>query len=86
MDEYDCYVNIIKSVLKYSKNEKYNTIIPIFLNKINHVYYIDRNFKRYNLDNLYKKYLPILYITLNQKYVITDKDDLIFKSNILNYE
>ena len=30
MDEYDCYVDIIKSVLKHSKNEKYNTIIPIF--------------------------------------------------------
>ena len=30
MDEYDFYVNIIKFILKYSKNEKYNTIIPIF--------------------------------------------------------
>ena len=25
MDEYDCYVGIIKSVLKHSKNEKYST-------------------------------------------------------------
>ena len=33
MDEYDCYVNIIKSVLKHSKNEKYNTITSIFLKK-----------------------------------------------------
>ena len=55
MDEYDCYVNIIKSVLKYSKNEKYNTIIPIFLNKMCHEYYINRDLKKYNLDNLYKK-------------------------------
>ena len=30
MDEYDGYVNIIKSILKYSKNEKYDTLIPIF--------------------------------------------------------
>ena len=30
MSEYDCYVDIFKSILKYSKNEKYNTIIPIF--------------------------------------------------------
>ena len=69
MDEYDCYVNIIKSILKYSKNEKYNTIIPIFLNKMYHEYYINRNLKIYNLDNLdnlYKKYLPLLYITLDQ--------------------
>ena len=42
-------------------------------------YFINRNFKRYNLDNLYKKYLPLLYITLDQKYVITNKDDVIFK-------
>ena len=66
MDEYDCYVNIIKSILKYSKNEKYNTIIPIF-SKVYHEYYINtRNLKKYNLDNLYKKYLPLLYITLDQ--------------------
>ena len=82
MDEYDCYVNIIKSILIYSKNEKYNTIIPIFLNKMYHEYYINRNLKKYNLDNLYKKYLPLLYITLDQKYVITDKDNLIFKNNV----
>ena len=82
MDEYDCYVNIIKSILKYNKNKKYNTIIPILLNKMYHEYYINRNFKKYNFDNLYKKYLPLLYITLDQKYVITDKDNLIFKNNI----
>ena len=28
MDEYDYYVNIIKSILKY--NMKYDTLIPIF--------------------------------------------------------
>ena len=66
MDEYDCYVNIIKSVLKYSKNEKYNTIIPIFLNKMYHKYYINRDLKKYNLDNLYKKHLPIY----NFKYTL----------------
>ena len=82
MDEYDCYVKIIKSILKHSKNEKYDTLIPIFLNKMYYEYYINRNLKEYNLDNLYKKYLPLLYITLDQKYVITDKDNLIFKNNI----
>ena len=60
MDEYDCYVDIIKFILKYSKNEKYNTIISIFLNKMYHEYYINRNLKKYNLDNLYKKYLSLL--------------------------
>ena len=70
MDEYDCYVKIIKSILKYSKNEKYDTLIPIFLNKMYYEYYINRNLKKYDLDNLYKKYLPLLYITLDQKYKI----------------
>ena len=44
MDEYDYYVKIIKSILKYSKNGKYDTIIPIFLNKMYYKYYINRNF------------------------------------------
>ena len=47
-----------------------------------HEYYINRNSKKHNLDNLYKKHLPLLYITLDQKYVITDKDNLISKNNI----
>ena len=45
-------------------------------------YYINRDSKKYNLDNLYEKHLPLLYITLDQKYVIIDKDNLIFKNNI----
>ena len=64
MGEYYCYIKIIESILKYKKNEKYETIIPIFLNKMYYEYYINRNLKEYNLDNLYKKYLPLLYITL----------------------
>ena len=39
MDEYDCYVNIIKSILKCSKNEKYSTLIHMFLIKVFHEYY-----------------------------------------------
>ena len=45
MDEHDCFVDIIQSVLKHSKNEKYNTIISIFLNNMYHEYYINRNSK-----------------------------------------
>ena len=70
MDEYDCYIKIIKSILKYSKNKKYDILIPIFLNKIYYEYYINRNLKEYNLDNLDKKCLPLLYIILDQKYKI----------------
>ena len=33
-------------------------------------YYINRNLKECNLDDLYKKYLPILYICIYQKYEI----------------
>ena len=31
---------------------------------------MNRNLKEYNLDNLYKKYLPLLYIYLDQKHKI----------------
>ena len=67
MDEYDCHINIIKSILKYSKNEKYDTLIPVFLNRIYYEYHINQNSKKYNLDDLYKKHLPLLYISLDQK-------------------
>ena len=65
MGEYGCYIKIIKSILKYSRNEKYDILIPIFLNKMYYEYYINRNLKEYNLDNLYKKFLPLLYIALD---------------------
>ena len=68
MDEYNCYIKIIKSILEY--NIKYEILIPIFLNKIYYEYYINRNNKEYNLDDLYKKYLPLLYMCLDQKYKI----------------
>ena len=68
MDEYKCYAKIITSILKC--NIKYDILIPIFLNKMYYEYYINRNLKEYNLDDLYKKYLPLLYITLDQKYKI----------------
>ena len=63
MDEYNCYIKIIKSILKY--NIKYEILIPIFLNKMYYEYYINRNNKEYNLDDLYKKYLPLLYIYMS---------------------
>ena len=61
MDEYDCYVNIIKFILKYNKNEKCNTIFPIFPNKIYHEYYINKNFKKYNLITFIKS-IYLFYI------------------------
>ena len=67
MNEYDCYTNTIKSILEYSKNQKYDALIPIFLNKIYPEYFNNRNSQKYNLDNLYKKYLPILYILFRSK-------------------
>ena len=33
-------------------------------------YFNDRNSKKFKLDNLYKKHLPISYICLDQKYKI----------------
>ena len=38
MDEYDCYIKIIKPILKY--NMKYDILISIFLNKLYYEYYI----------------------------------------------
>ena len=60
MNEYGCYIKIVKSILKY--NMKYDTLIPIFINKMYYEYYINKNLKEYNLNNFYKKYLPLIYI------------------------
>ena len=80
MNEYDFYVNIIKSIIK--SNIKYEILISKFLYEICVEYYDNRNSKKYNLDNLYKKYRPLLYLSLKQKYIIANKDDLISKNNI----
>ena len=69
MDEYDYYIKIIKSILKYSINKKYEMVMPIFQNKMYYEYYMNRNLKEYNLDNLYKIYLPLLYI-----YICLDQE------------
>ena len=62
MDEYECYVKIIKSILKY--NIKYDILIPIFLNKMYYEYYMNRNDKEYNLDDLYKNTYPFYIYVL----------------------
>ena len=44
MNEYDCYVNIIKSIIK--SNVKYEILISKFLNEIYVEYYHNRNSKK----------------------------------------
>ena len=67
MDEYNCYDKIIKSILKYKKNEKYDILISIFLNKMYYEYYMNKNLKEYNLDDLNKKiFTNIVYIYLSK--------------------
>ena len=58
MDEYDCYIIILKSILKHEKNNKYKLIIHTLLNTIFSQYYENRNNIKYNIDNLYKIHLP----------------------------
>ena len=60
------------------KNNKFKLINPILLNIIFPQYYKNRNNIKYNIDNLYKTHLPLLYIYLKNKYVMANKDKLIF--------
>ena len=78
MDECECYIIILKSILKLEKNNKFKLIIPILFNIICPQYYKNRNNIKYNIDNLYKTHLPLLYIYLKNKYVMANKDKLIF--------
>ena len=67
-------INGMLKLLNLKYNEKYDILIPIFLNKMYYEYYINRNLKEYNLDNLYKKYLPLLYVLIKNIKLIYGKN------------
>ena len=67
MDEYNCYVKLIKIILKHSDNEGFiDKMVPLFLKIVYNDYYNNRNSKKYNLDNLYKKYWSLVYKALKR--------------------
>ena len=79
MNSYKNYIHLIRNILMNFDKEFDDVIIRI-LPKIFDEYYLNRNNKIYNIDNLFKKYDKNRYDLLNKKYNLTNiNDKLIFK-------
>ena len=80
MHTYKNYVDLLRNILKNFDNE-FDDAIKRILIKIFDEYYINRNLKIYNIDNLYKKYNENRYNFIKKKYDIIKSNKLIFRFN-----
>ena len=76
MNSYKNYIDVLRSILKYSNDDQFDGIIKNILIKIFDVYYLERDIQPYNIDNVFKKYNMNLYNLLSRKYVITKSKKL----------
>ena len=83
MDNYKNYINLIRQILKIF--DEFDDVIIRTVPKIFDDYYLNRNNKIYNIDNLFKKYDIIRYNLLNKKYNLTKNEKLIFRFNKKQY-
>ena len=78
------YIEILKNIIKNDNNKEFDDIIKNILVKIFDIYYLDRDFQSYNIDNVFKKYNMNMYNLLKRKYKLTKSKKLIFKKHIYN--
>ena len=79
MKSYKNYVDILKNILKnFSDTDEFDDTIKYILIKIFDIYYLERDNKLYNIDNVFKKYNIDMYNLLSRKYVLTKSKKLIF--------
>ena len=78
MKNYENYINILRNILNNFNNNEFDDVIKYILVKIFDIYYLERNLKSYNIDNVFKKYDIDMYNLLSKKYVMTDSKRLIF--------
>ena len=74
----DSYIKISKIILK-NFNGQCDDVIKNILIKIFDIYYLDRDIKKYNIDNVFEKYNMNMYDLLKRKYILTKYKKLIFK-------
>ena len=78
MNIYKNYINILRSILKYSNDDQFDDIIKNLLIKIFDIYYLERDIQIYNIDNVFKKYNINMYNLLCKKHVLAKSKKLIF--------
>ena len=77
----DTYIEILKIILKNDNNEEFDDIIKNVLIKIFDIYYLDRDIRKYNIDNVFKKYNMNMYNLLKRKYILTKSKKIILKKH-----
>ena len=75
----DSYIEILKIILKNFNNHCDDMIKNILIN-IFDIYFLERDIRKYNIDNVFKKYNINRY-NLLKKYSLTKSDKLIFKKH-----
>ena len=68
MNTYKNYIDLSRNILKNFDNNEFDHIIKSILIKIFDEYYMNRNDKIHNIDNLYKKYNENKYNFIKKKY------------------
>ena len=78
MNTYKNYVNVLRSILKNFDDDQFDDIIKNILLKLFDIYYLERDIKMYNIDNVFKNYNMNMYNLLSKKYILTKSKKLIF--------
>ena len=84
MNDYKNYINVLRCILKNFNDHRFDDIIENILIKIFGDYYLERDIKKYNIDNTFKKYNINMYNLLSKKYKMTKSNKLIFIKHIYN--
>ena len=81
MITYKNYIYLLRNILKNFDNNEFDDVIKRILIKIFDEYYLYRNEKIYNVDNLYKKYDENRYNFIKKKYGFIKNKKLLFRFN-----
>ena len=73
----DTYIEVLKIILK--NDENFEDMIKNMSIKIFDTYFLERDIQKYNIDNVFKKYIMNMY-NLFKKYTLTKSKKLIFKN------
>ena len=82
MNNYENYINVLRCILKNFDDHRFDNIIENILIKIFDSYYLERDIKKYNIDNVFKKYNITMYDLLSKKYKMTTSNKLIFIKHV----
>ena len=81
MNTYKNHIDLLRNILKVFNNNAFDDFIKNILIKIFDDYYMNRNDKIYNIDNLFKKYELSRYNFIKEKFGIVKNNKLIYRFN-----